>query len=168
MNSIENKSVKQGFIEGIESLFESGYVSDKGAPFWDILNLLQEAMPEGHKEVGDVVFSGKLACWMTGQTVTDELSSTEVSIHEEQPVFEKLNQIDSLSDAVNLLRLLLIKNIVSLRVDYRVDSETNQRCPDYHQCIFLDVAAEDEEINKNGHAELDLENRFSLLRSLVD
>ena len=145
MNSIENESVKQGFIKGIESLFESGYVSDKGAPFWDILNLLQEAMPEDHTEVGDVVFSGKLACWMTGQEVTDELSSTDVSIHEEQSVFEQLNPIDSLQDAFIFLRLLLIKNVVSLRVDYRIDPETNKRCPDYHPFIFLEVAAEDKE-----------------------
>jgi hypothetical protein len=36
------------------------------------------------------------------------------------------------------------------------------------QSKLMGMAAEDEEINKNGHAELDFENRFSLLRSLVD
>lgn len=136
-----NESVKKGFIKGLDGLLESGCVSGKNVPFWEILNQLIDAVPSEHEGIGNIVFSGKLACWMTGQTVTDEMSSVEVSIHEEQSVFENLNEIDSLRDAVNFLRLLLIKNVVSLRVDYRIDPETNERCPNYHKCIFLDVTA---------------------------
>tara|TARA_A200000113_G_scaffold28450_1_gene23776 strand:+ start:908 stop:1417 length:510 start_codon:yes stop_codon:yes gene_type:complete len=169
MKSIEcNESVKQEFIKGLDEIIEFGFVNDNDAPFWQILNVLTEDIPEYHEDIGGVVFSGKLACWMTGQEVTDELSSTDVSIHEEQSVFEQLNPIDSLQDAFIFLRLLLIKNVVSLRVDYRIDPETNKRCPYYHPFIFLEVAAEDKEIEKNGHAELDLENRFSMLRALID
>lgn len=134
-----NESVKKGFIKGLDGLLESGCVSGKNVPFWEILNQLIDAVPSESQGIGNIVFSGHLACWMTGQEVTSDVLSNEVSIFEDQSVFNNLKNIDCLSDAINFLRLLLIKNVVSLRVDYRIDPENNERCPNYHRCIFLDV-----------------------------